>query len=51
MSSEKKRIKAYACHEAKKDLVEFEYEPLPLGPHDVHIKIIACGCCHSGKLL
>ena len=48
--AEKKVIKAYACYGIKKDLVEFGYEPLPLGPHDVHMRIVACGCCHSGKL-
>lgn len=41
------KIKCYACHSAKSKLVEDYYEPLPMKEHDVHIKIIASGCCHS----
>jgi len=41
------KIKSYACHSPKGRLVEEFYEPLPLKEHDVHIKIVASGCCHS----
>jgi uncharacterized zinc-type alcohol dehydrogenase-like protein len=38
---------AYAAHARKGSLVPFVYEPDPLGPHDVEIRITHCGICHS----
>jgi uncharacterized zinc-type alcohol dehydrogenase-like protein len=38
---------AYAAHAKKGALVPFVYEPSPLGPHDVEIRISHCGICHS----
>lgn len=41
------RFRALAALAAKGDLVPHEYEPAPLGPHDVEIAISHCGLCHS----
>jgi uncharacterized zinc-type alcohol dehydrogenase-like protein len=41
------KIAAYAAHQAKGRLRPFEYEPPPLGPDDVLIRIRCCGICHS----
>ena len=38
---------AYAAHRAKGGLQPFVYQPEPLGPHDVEIRISHCGICHS----
>jgi uncharacterized zinc-type alcohol dehydrogenase-like protein len=38
---------AYAAHARKGPLVPFVYEPSPLGPHDVEIRVTHCGICHS----
>jgi uncharacterized zinc-type alcohol dehydrogenase-like protein len=38
---------AWAAREKKGPLRSFEYEPTPLGPHDVEIAISHCGICHS----
>jgi uncharacterized zinc-type alcohol dehydrogenase-like protein len=38
---------AYAAHAKGSPLVPFVYEPEPLGPHDVEIRITHCGICHS----
>jgi uncharacterized zinc-type alcohol dehydrogenase-like protein len=38
---------AYAAHSEKGALKPFVYEPEPLGPHDVEIRITHCGICHS----
>jgi len=38
---------AYAAHREKGALTPFVYEPEPLGPHDVEIRISHCGICHS----
>ncbi len=38
---------AYAAHARKGPLVPFVYDPSPLGPHDVEIRITHCGICHS----
>jgi uncharacterized zinc-type alcohol dehydrogenase-like protein len=38
---------AYAAHAKKGALSPFVYEPAPLGPHDVEIRISHCGICHS----
>jgi len=38
---------AYAAHSKKGALTPFVYEPLPLGTHDVEIRISHCGICHS----
>ena len=40
-------IKAYAALEAGQPLQAFEYDPGPLGPHDVEIEVESCGICHS----
>jgi uncharacterized zinc-type alcohol dehydrogenase-like protein len=38
---------AHAAHSKKSALTPFVYEPLPLGTHDVEIRISHCGICHS----
>ena len=38
---------AYAAKKAKAHLKPFDYEPKPLGEHDVEIAITHCGVCHS----
>jgi uncharacterized zinc-type alcohol dehydrogenase-like protein len=38
---------AHAAHAPKGPLKPFVYEPAPLGPHDVEIRISHCGICHS----
>ena len=38
---------AYAAHARKDSLKPFVYEPAPLGPQDVEVKISHCGICHS----
>ena len=41
---------AIQCYVAKKEkgrLEKFEYEPKPLAPFDIEIKITHCGICHS----
>jgi uncharacterized zinc-type alcohol dehydrogenase-like protein len=40
-------IHAWAAKKKKGPLGPFEYEPTPLGPHDVAIAISHCGICHS----
>ena len=40
-------IRARAALAAKQTLVEYAYEPGPLGPRDVEIDITHCGVCHS----
>jgi uncharacterized zinc-type alcohol dehydrogenase-like protein len=40
-------IHAYAAHSPKGALQPFVYEPAPLGPHDIEIRIGHCGICHS----
>ncbi len=40
-------FQAQAAHQKKGPLARFEYEPEPLGPHDVEIEITHCGICHS----
>lgn len=40
-------IKAYAALEPGGQLQPFEYDPGPLGDHDVEIAIEHCGICHS----
>lgn len=42
-------IKAYAASEAGGKLKPFEYDPGPLGPHDVEIDVAHCGICHSDQ--
>lgn len=41
------KIKSYAALEAKVPLTEFEYSAIPLGTHDLRIKVTHCGICHS----
>ncbi len=38
---------AYAAHSKKGALAPFVYDPSPLGPHDIEIRISHCGICHS----
>lgn len=40
-------IHCYAALTAKQALQKFEYDPKPLGVHDVEIQISHCGICHS----
>ena len=40
-------IKAYAAVEPGGELKPFEYDPGPLGDHDVEIEVDYCGICHS----
>jgi uncharacterized zinc-type alcohol dehydrogenase-like protein len=40
-------VKAYAAKGPKQPLEPFEYEPGPLGPHEVEVKVSHCGICHS----
>jgi uncharacterized zinc-type alcohol dehydrogenase-like protein len=40
-------IKGYAAKGPKQALEPFEFEPGPLGPHEVEVKVSHCGICHS----
>jgi len=40
-------IRAYAAFEPGGTLKPFEYDPGPMGPHDVEIDVEHCGICHS----
>ncbi len=40
-------VHAYAATRKKGALAPFSYEPAPLGPHDVEVRITHCGICHS----
>lgn len=40
-------IKAYAAHAPGSKLEPFEYDPGPLGRHDVEIDVEHCGICYS----
>lgn len=40
-------IRAYAATSAKGSLEPFNYNPGPLGPEEVEIKVTHCGICHS----
>lgn len=40
-------IKAFAAFEAGGKLQPFEYDPGPLGRHEVEIDVESCGICHS----
>jgi len=40
-------IKAYAAHDENGKLIPFEYEVGQLGDHEVEMKVISCGICHS----
>ncbi len=40
-------VHAHAAHEPRGRLRPFVYEPAPIGPHDVEIRISHCGVCHS----
>lgn len=39
-------INAYAASEAGGELKPFEYDPGPLGHHEVEIEVEHCGICH-----
>lgn len=40
-------IHAFAARTPKGKIEAFSYEPAPLGPHDIEIRISHCGICHS----
>ena len=40
-------IRAFAALEKGKSLEPFSFEPKPLAPHEVEVKISHCGVCHS----
>jgi alcohol/geraniol dehydrogenase (NADP+) len=40
-------VKAWAANAAKEKLESYEYDPGPLGPEEVDIKVEYCGICHS----
>ncbi|MFQ5451738.1 MAG: NAD(P)-dependent alcohol dehydrogenase [Nitrospinaceae bacterium] len=40
-------VTCYAAKSVKSRLESFEYQPEPLGPHDVEVEITHCGICHS----
>ncbi|MGQ9866451.1 MAG: NADPH-dependent aldehyde reductase Ahr [Pseudanabaenaceae cyanobacterium] len=40
-------IQAYAAHEPGGPLTSFQYEPGPLAPDEVEIRVETCGICHS----
>jgi len=40
-------ICCYAAKEPQGQLQSFQYEPEPLGSHEVEVKITHCGICHS----
>jgi len=40
-------VKAYSAKAPKGRLEPFEYDPGPLGPHEVEVKVEYCGICHS----
>ena len=40
-------IRAFAAFQPHAALQDFSYEPTPLGPHDVEIRITHCGVCYS----
>src|SRR5580704_13018424 len=40
-------VRAYAAKSVKGKLEPFEYEPGPLGPEDVEVRVTHCGICHS----
>jgi uncharacterized zinc-type alcohol dehydrogenase-like protein len=40
-------IKGFAAKGPKQPLEPFEYEPGPLEPHEVEVKVSHCGICHS----
>ena len=40
-------IKAFAAKGPKQRLEPFEYEPGPLGRHEVEVRVEHCGICHS----
>jgi uncharacterized zinc-type alcohol dehydrogenase-like protein len=41
------KIQAYAAKAAKASLEPFEYEPDPLGPDEVDVRVTHCGICHT----
>lgn len=40
-------VRAYAAKSPKAKLEPFEYNPSPLGPDEVDIRVTHCGICHS----
>ncbi len=40
-------IKGYAAYESGAQLSAYEYEPAPLGAHEVLLEVTHCGICHS----
>ena len=40
-------VKGYAAKEAKGKVEAFEFDPGPLGPNEVEVRVACCGICHS----
>lgn len=40
-------VHAYATKSARGPLVPFDYEPGPLGPEEVDVRVTHCGICHT----
>ncbi|KAI9291341.1 GroES-like protein [Neoconidiobolus thromboides FSU 785] len=47
MSTKFNQINGYACHKKGEKLVKYTYDPAPLQPNDIEIKISHCGICGS----
>jgi uncharacterized zinc-type alcohol dehydrogenase-like protein len=47
IESSSQEFKAYAASEPKGTLKPFSFNPGPLGPEEVEIKVSHCGLCHS----
>jgi len=39
--------KSWVAHGPKEKLVPYEFDPGPLGPEEVELKVQYCGLCHS----
>jgi uncharacterized zinc-type alcohol dehydrogenase-like protein len=44
-------IQAYAAKAPKGRLEPFSYEPGPLGPREIEVKVTHCGICHSDQAM
>ncbi|KAI9291807.1 putative mannitol dehydrogenase [Neoconidiobolus thromboides FSU 785] len=47
MNTKFNKISGYACHGIGEKLVKFTYDPAPLQPNDIEIRISHCGVCGS----
>ena len=41
------KVQAYAVMSPKSELVPFEYDPQPINPQEVEVRVQYCGVCHS----